>query len=160
MPTIRGLHVRCATPGGGAWGALRGHLARLCGIAAVALPAQLLGAAVACSPPEGFHALSSPDAQIAYRWEPERLEVGRFFAVEVIVCRTAGAREPEGVTVDALMPAHGHGMNYRPTSERLGGDRFRAAGLMLHMPGRGRFTFDILHGGGRTRLSRDVDVQP
>lgn len=160
MRTIRGLHVRCATRGGRTWGTLRGNLAHLCGIAAVALPAQLVGAAMACSPPDGFHPLSSPDAQIAYRWEPERLEVGRFFAVEVIVCRTAGAREPEGVVIDALMPAHGHGMNYRPTTERLAPDRFRAGGLMLHMPGRWRFTFDILHGGDRTRLSRDVDVRP
>ena len=119
-----------------------------------------MGAATGCTLPDGFLSLSSPDAQIAYRLEPERLEIGRFFAVEVIVCRTAGAGEPEGVVLDALMPAHGHGMNYRPTTERLGRDRFRAAGLMLHMPGRWRFTFDVLHGGGRTRLSRDVDVRP
>jgi hypothetical protein len=130
-------------------------------VAAVALPVLLIGRpAAGCSPPQGFVLLSSTEAEIAYRWEPERLEVGRFFAVEVVVCRTPGPGEPREVVLDAQMPAHGHGMNYRPTTERLGHDRFRAAGLMLHMPGRWRFTFDVLHGSGRTRLSRDVDLKP
>src|SRR6478672_6625452 len=40
-----------------------------------------------CTVPEGFVRLASAEAEIAYRWEPERLKVGQFFAAEVIACR-------------------------------------------------------------------------
>ncbi len=117
-------------------------------------------AATACTVPEGFVRLASAEAEIAYRWEPERLKVGQFFAAEVIACRAPGAEVVSGVVLDAQMPAHGHGMNYRPTSTQLAPDRFRVTGLMLHMPGRWRLTFDLVHGDRRTRLSQDVDLKP
>jgi hypothetical protein len=64
------------------------------------------------------------------------------------------------VVLDAQMPAHGHGMNYRPTATQQASDRFRITGLMLHMAGRWRLTFDLVQGDRRTRLSRDVDLKP
>src|SRR6476660_7043704 len=91
-----------------------------------------------CIVPEGFVRLASAEAEIAYRWEPERLKVGQFFAAEVIACRAPGADAVGGVVVEAQMPAHGHGMNYHPTSTQLAPDRFRVTGMMLHMPGRWR----------------------
>lgn len=117
-------------------------------------------AALACTVPEGFARLASPEAEIAYRWEPERLRVGQFFAAEVIACRTPGAKPVSEIVFDAQMPAHGHGMNYRPTATQLAPDRFRITGLMLHMAGRWRLTFDLAQPDRRTRLSRDVDLQP
>ena len=47
------------------------------------------------------------------------------------------------IVIDAHMPAHGHGMNYRPTATRDAPGRFRFTGLMLHMPGTWRLTFDL-----------------
>ena len=110
--------------------------------------------------PEGFTRLASPEAEIAYRWEPERLKVGRFFAAEVIACRAPGPGAVGEVILDAQMPAHGHGMNYRPTASQAGPGRFRITGLMLHMAGTWRLTFDLVQGGQRTRLSREVDLKP
>jgi hypothetical protein len=75
--------------------------------------------AAACTVPEGFTRLTSPEAEIAYRWEPERLEVGQFFTAEVIACRAPGPQAVREVILDAQMPAHGHGMNYRPTATQL-----------------------------------------
>ncbi len=49
------------------------------------------GGAAACEVPEGFARLASPQAEIAYRWEPAELKVGRFFAAEVIACRAPDA---------------------------------------------------------------------
>jgi hypothetical protein len=104
--------------------------------------------------------LASADAEIAYRWEPEQLKVGQFFAAEVIVCRAPGGKAVREIVVDAQMRAHGHGMNYRPTAEPLAPDRFRITGLMLHMPGRWTLTFDLVQGERRTRLQHDVDLKP
>ena len=104
--------------------------------------------------------LASAEAEIAYRWEPERLSVGRFFAAEVIACRAPGPDGVQEIVFDAQMPAHGHGMNYRPSATQLAPNRFHITGMMLHMAGRWRITFDLIQGGRRTRLSQDVDLVP
>ncbi len=116
--------------------------------------------ASACTVPEGFTRLVTPEAEVAYRWDPERIEVGQFFAAEVIACRAPGPEPVREVILDAQMPAHGHGMNYRPTATQLAPDRFRITGLMLHMAGRWRLAFDLVQGDRRTRLSRDLDLKP
>jgi hypothetical protein len=123
----------------------------------VALSATGAGA---CPVPEGFARLATSEAEIAYRWHPERLKVGRFFEAEVIACRAPGPGDIREVVVDAQMPAHGHGMSYRPTATELAPGRFRIRGLMLHMPGRWRLTFDLVQEGMRTRLVREVDLKP
>jgi hypothetical protein len=64
------------------------------------------------------------------------------------------------IILDAQMPAHGHGMNYRPTAVSLAPDRFRISGLMLHMAGKWQLTFDLVQADRRTRLSQDVDLKP
>jgi hypothetical protein len=113
-------------------------------------------------PPEaqGFHVIETVEARIGYRWEPAEPKVGQFFAAAVIVCRTAGGSEPIGlVAIDATMPAHGHGMSYRPKSERVEPEFYRITGLMLHMPGTWQITFDILlQGGKRFRLVQEVKL--
>jgi hypothetical protein len=109
---------------------------------------------------QGYARLSSPDAEIAYRWQPDTLKVGRFFTLDVIACRTSGGDAVQTIVVDAQMPAHGHGMNYRPTTAESGPSRFRVSGLMLHMPGRWRLTVDLVQADRRTRLSHDIDLKP
>jgi hypothetical protein len=116
--------------------------------------------AAACAVPEGFARLATPEAEIAYRWEPGVIKVGQFFAAEVIACRAPGAGMVREIVLDAQMPAHGHGMNYRPTVAPTGPGRFRVTGLMLHMAGTWRLTFDLVHGDTRTRLTQEVTLGP
>ena len=73
--------------------------------------------------------------------------------------RRTGRRDPPLVRVDADMPAHRHGMNYRATIRALGGDRYAADGLMFHMPGRWRFVFDLGSGADAVRMTHEVDVE-
>jgi hypothetical protein len=47
------------------------------------------------------------------------------------------------VRVDARMPEHRHGMNYRPTITATGEGRYRAEGLMLHMAGKWELVFEL-----------------
>ena len=41
------------------------------------------------------------------------------------------------------MPEHRHGMNYKPEVKRLAPGRWRAEGLMFHMPGKWEFVFTV-----------------
>ena len=79
--------------------------------------------------------------------------VGRHFAVVFSVCGPAGAANPDSIIVDARMPSHGHGMNYRPTVAPLGGGRYRAEGLMFHMPGEWELTFVVQDKGVFERIT-------
>ena len=62
----------------------------------------------------------------------------------------------ELLAVDAIMPEHKHGMNYRPTVVPGKDGRYRAEGFLFHMPGRWEVNFDVRSGGGNERLSHDI----
>jgi hypothetical protein len=109
--------------------------------------------------PAGFAPLArieSPRTVLAYRTVPANVEVGELFALEAVVCSKAGV--PTGLRIDAQMPEHRHGMNYRPQVVALGGGRYRADGLMLHMSGRWQLVFDVERGAAAERLTRDLVV--
>jgi hypothetical protein len=92
---------------------------------------------------------------MAFRPDPLRIEVGEPFALVVNLCaRRGGAAEL--LAVDANMPEHRHGMNYRATIVPKGEGRFRAEGLLFHMPGRWEVTFDVRVGAENDRLAHDI----
>ncbi len=108
---------------------------------------------------DGGQALESPGYLLAYRTRPAPIPLGQHFAVEVLVCPRGGGAAPDAVRVDAHMPEHRHGMNSRPTVRAEGAGRYRAEGLLLHMPGRWDLVFE-LRGPDRTdRLTRSVVVE-
>ena len=107
----------------------------------VALPAQ------ACDLPGGGKTVDSAAYSIVYRTQPERLSVGEHFVVELALCAKGTKGLPGTIGVDAWMPEHRHGMNYKAGVRSLGKGRFRAEGLMFHMPGRWEFVFNV--GGER-----------
>jgi hypothetical protein len=95
---------------------------------------------------------------VAWRAEPAPIPVGRHFALDVEVCPRAGAAMPAKLALDATMPAHRHGMNYAPTLAATGPGRWRAEGLLFHMPGR----WELVFASGPARAERvagDVDVR-
>lgn len=120
-------------------------------LAAVALSAT----ASACTmPAEAGAPLAEGPVQLAWRAEPAPA-VGRGFALHLVVC-PADARL---VRVDATMPDHRHGMNYRPSVHALGEGRWRADGLLWHMGGRWELRFDVEAGGVRHSLRQDVQLR-
>jgi hypothetical protein len=126
--------------------------------AAVRAQALILGlaapAALACELPGGpAEKLQSATHTILYRAVPEA-RVGGHFALELAVCPA-----PERLGVDAWMPDHRHGMNYRASVEDLGGGRYRATGLLFHMPGRWEFLFELRAPGRTERLAHAVRVE-
>lgn len=113
-------------------------------------------ACAACPPPaEAGERLDSGPVQGAWRPEHGPLAVGRPFALLVTLC-PAQARL---MRVDATMPEHRHGMNYRPTLTPLGDGSWRAEGLMFHMAGRWELRFDVESGGLRQTLLESVTLR-
>ena len=110
----------------------------------------LIPVAQACTPALEGPRLESKSYVLAYRAAPE---VGRHFSVDVAACAKNGA-PPTTLKIDARMPEHRHGMNYRPAVKALGPGRWQAEGLMLHMPGKWEFVFFV----EGERLAREVIV--
>lgn len=83
------------------------------------------------------------------------IEVGKPFAIDVAVCATG---DLETVRVDAMMPAHRHGMNYLPKVSRRATGRFRAEAMLFHMPGLWRIRVKAYQDGKPALFSLDMTV--
>ena len=57
------------------------------------------------------------------------------------------------------MPAHRHGVNYRARVSPQGDGRFRAEGLLFHMPGKWQLVFDVERPDRTERLTADIVVE-
>jgi len=66
---------------------------------------------------------------------------------------------PDSVRVDATMPEHRHGMNYRPTVTATGEGRYKAEGLMFHMAGRWELMFEVRSGGKTERIVQSIRLE-
>jgi cytochrome c peroxidase len=112
--------------------------------------ALICKAAAACEPGLEGTRLESPRYVVAFQASPE---VGKFFSLEIAACAKPGNPAPENLKVDAQMPEHRHGMNYAPEVRPVGPGRWRADGLMFHMPGKWELVFEIRAAGESDRLA-------
>jgi hypothetical protein len=97
-------------------------------------------------------------ARIAFASRSVPIPVGRHFDLDFVVCGVT-VRSGAAPAVDADMPAHRHGMNYRTRVEALAGQAYRAHGLMFHMPGTWRVMFDLPLEGRTLRVTHEVEVR-
>jgi len=113
------------------------------------------GGAFACEPPSlpGATRVESARHVVAFRLAPAPLPLNAPFAVEFTTCSKTGAAEalPK---LDAWMPTHRHGMNYRPKLTKVAPGQYRADGLLFHMPGRWELLFDLA--GDRIAAPHDL----
>ena len=145
----------------------RRHGAAIPGAALLWALAASAGLAQAACPPatEDGAAITRGDAVLA--WRPvlaagaakgNRIPMARHFALEVQLCERGGISAAQLTKADATMPAHNHGMNYRPTIKPLGDGRFRVDGMMFHMSGQWRLAFEVQAGRETTRFTHDVEA--
>jgi hypothetical protein len=135
-----------------------GRLA-LAALFAIGAPAASV---LACEIPAAFPAQNRIDGKgyvLGFRAVPAKIELGEHFSVEAVVCAKGASAAPRSLGVDAQMPEHRHGMNYRAKVSPRGDGRYLAEGLMFHMPGRWQFVFDVEGAGMRERLTKDVVVE-
>jgi len=103
--------------------------------------------------------VESRDHVLVFETRPPRVAVGEFFSLEAVVCSRGSGPAPTGLRVDAFMPDHRHGMNYRATVTARGDGRYVAEGFLFHMPGRWQFLFDVASAGRTERLVSDLDLE-
>ncbi len=130
-------------------------------VLAVGVAMSLLGVAraAACEPAlRGAEVQRIDGARHVIAWRrPERVPLAEFIVIEFAACaRNGGAIE--SAQVDARMPEHGHGMNYRAVVAAQGKQRFRATGLLLHMPGRWELAFAVGDGTNAETLRAPLVV--
>jgi hypothetical protein len=113
-------------------------------------------AAAACPPQAADGALlSAPGVQAAWRVaDAAGIAVSEHFVLLVRLCPATAELQ----AVDATMPAHRHGMNYRPTLQALGGGRWRVEGLLLHMPGTWELRLDTRLDGRTQALRTTIEL--
>ncbi len=110
----------------------------------------------ACVPALEGTRLESARHVLVFKAAP--ISVSEHFSLEIAACAKSGAA-PESLKIDAHMPEHRHGMNYAPSVTRVGPGRWRAEGLLLHMPGRWRLLFDLERDGRAERLAADLVLE-
>ena len=109
-------------------------------------------------PANGKQILKNPDYTVAFVPSVWPIPVGQHFNVVLQVCSASGKPIPSQLRIDAEMPAHRHGMNYRPTVKDLKEGKYQADGLMFHMPGRWRFNLQLGEGSQAIKLNRDLEI--
>ena len=95
-----------------------------------------------------------PAAHLAF--VPETIRVGAPFAIRISLCDPLLELEE----VDAGMPAHGHGMNYRPAVSPVEDGVVTADGFLFHMPGAWEISLVLKDGETRRRLVRTLELDP
>jgi hypothetical protein len=120
------------------------------------------GTAPPCEAPVQFGTaarLESSGVVVVFRTVPSPIEIGRHFTVEALVCPAPALGPAAGLMVDARMPEHRHGMNYRARVFRNADGIYVAEGLLFHMPGLWQLMFDVDRGGRMERLTTDIDLE-
>jgi hypothetical protein len=119
-------------------------VARLAAIGVALVTAA--GPALACGPEPAWRGTAG-GVTAALVAEPS-IRVSEPFALAITLC---GDGAPKLLRLDAGMPAHRHGMNYRPTLSAVGPGVWRAEGMMFHMPGVWEVRLEI-EGGPAVRV--------
>ena len=95
---------------------------------------------------------------LSFKTEPTYITVGEHFSIRIKICKDDQPVSVGSVAVDALMPAHGHGMNYRPSVTTSAEGEYLASGLLFHMPGLWNLQFEIGTGDDKTKIYIDITL--
>ena len=112
----------------------------------------------ACEFPETFVVMpgSGDDTlRAAVKTPPTPVGISQPFAVEIRVCGS-GDLSIDRISVDALMPAHQHGMNYTPDISETAPGAYSANGLLFHMPGVWRLELSVYSSATASHFSHEV----
>ena len=122
--------------------------------ASIALLAAATANAAACTIPDGWTIMQVEQAQsstIALKLPPTPVKIAKRFSIDILVCADP---QPDigNIRLDATMPAHKHGMNYRPEIKEIADNMYRGSGMFFHMPGEWQISVDLLIDGESRRF--------
>lgn len=121
-------------------------------IALVYCAFSALSALAACPLPDT--ALRVGSVQAVWQTKPAPIQNGKLFTLDVQLCPA----DVKLMKVDATMPEHQHGMNYRPSIKHLAHGNWRAEGLMFHMPGTWELKLDVQTAEGKLSLRDTIQL--
>ncbi|WP_168708457.1 hypothetical protein [Hydrogenophaga sp. PAMC20947] len=122
-------------------------------IAALCSGAALTAQAATCPLPADAPALMvSGPVQASWTTEPALPTVGEPFVMRLTLCPVSA----QLMKVDAEMPDHRHGMNYKPSFTALDDGQWRVEGMVWHMAGRWALKVDTRLDGQTHTLTRSV----
>lgn len=90
--------------------------------------------AQACAPENALELTSSQEAPFQAYAELGLETISKPFEIDLYFCGD-GIENIDRVKVDAIMPAHQHGMNYTPEISSIEPGIYQASGMFFHMPG-------------------------
>ncbi len=120
-------------------------------LAAVLLVCPVAAQACPLTPADGA-LVQQGSVQLAWRSEPGTIANGQPFVLRVALC----PQTAKLLRVDATMPEHRHGMNYRPTLKPLGPGLWQVNGMLWHMAGRWELRWDVQDEGRAEVLRASV----
>jgi len=112
----------------------------------------------ACGFENGERISSLDDAMLHYRVKSPPLRVAQHFSMQFLLCRDQTALPIEAFKLDASMPAHGHGMNYKASINWLDDGLVEANGMLFHMPGQWRVTVNLSYDGVARQTRLDFEI--
>ena len=113
----------------------------------------------ACGLEDAARVSSDDGFTLFYRLKSPPLLTASHFSMQFRICRGDTGISVERFMLDASMPAHGHGTNYRPSAEAVGPGAWRVRGMLLHMPGEWELRFAVRDAGVTTRLAAPHTVR-
>jgi hypothetical protein len=122
--------------------------------AALALAWPALALADCAAVPAGAQTLRDGSLVVSWWSEPAPITVGQPFVLQLQLCPADAVLR----RVDATMPEHRHGMNYKPSLKALGGGRWRADGLLWHMAGRWELRLEVRADGAERLLLHSITL--
>jgi hypothetical protein len=136
----------------------RGNAAALAGTSLANWAAAQETAGCSVSGGDGAIILEGAKHTASVEPDPQEIGIGPVFAADIIVCAEDGTPFEGEVFINATMPAHGHGMNTAAAVTKLGPGRFRAEGLMFHMPGQWQIEIQLSGGDGDDTMQAGLTV--
>lgn len=111
---------------------------------------------------DGWFTVPSNDGNYTVRWRmtPSKVPLRDPFGMDVRVLDKHTGQPSEAVlSVSAMMPHHGHGMNVAPSVTRGADATYRVENMLFHMPGYWEIYFDLTAGGRLERAQSEVTLQ-
>ena len=79
-----------------------------------------------------------------YQLPKKSMSVGSFFSMDFDICKDSKSLPIQDLKINAMMPAHGHGMNYKTEITHLSNYQFKLKNLNFHMPGLWQITLKVI----------------
>jgi hypothetical protein len=113
---------------------------------------------VACDLTGGETIELDSDITLHYRTDPSPLRVAQHFSMQFRACRAEQSLKLDAFKVDALMPKHGHGMNYKANIEMQRDGLYEATGMLFHMSGQWQIRINLSYDGHAQQVKVDYQI--